>query len=111
MIKKELGKISYVRFGYGGYDDAMFGATFTFEMQGSGVGDFWGFWPLTMQRSEYTKWLDSDRDYVVLDTQRRVEAVMKAAKVRDFKDLVGVPVEVTIEDNTLSSWRVLTEVL
>lgn len=111
MIEKKLGRISRAQFGYGGYDDAMFGASFTFDMKGTGVGDFWGWWPLTMKRSEHAKWLESDRDYCVLDTQRRIEQTMRDAKVRNFYDLVGVPVEVTIEGNTLQSWRVLTEVL
>lgn len=111
MIEKKLGKISRARFGNGGYDDAMFGASFTFDMKGTGVGDFWGFWPLSMKRSEHAKWQDFDRERHFVDMLRRIEEVMSAAKVRNFYDLVGVPVEVSIEGNQLSSWRVLTEVL
>ena len=42
---------------------------------------------------------------------RLAKQLIVDAKVRNFYDLVGIPVEVTIEGNALSSWRVLTEVL
>ena len=42
---------------------------------------------------------------------KQVQAWMSDAKVRDFSKLVGVPVEVTIEDNAFKSFRILTEVL
>ena len=43
MIEKKLGKISNVRFGHGGYQDAMIGLSLTFEGQGSwGVSDWKG---------------------------------------------------------------------
>ena len=35
---KELGKISSVKFGIGGYQDAMFGIFFCFELGGGGSG-------------------------------------------------------------------------
>lgn len=106
-----LGKIRRAEFGYGGYDDAMFGASFDFDLNGIGIGDFWGFWPMTMARSEHTKWSDAQREHHFLDMQCRIEKTLADAKVKHFDQLVGIPVEVTIEGNRLQSWRVLTEVL
>lgn len=40
MLEVKLGKINKVKFGSGGYDDAMFGVTFDLGGQGWGVGDF-----------------------------------------------------------------------
>lgn len=106
-----LGKIQRVRYGYGGYDNAMFGVTFDFRGDGWGVGDFWGWWPLTYARSEHCKWTEEGRNAIHLDTQRKLEQVMSDAKVHDVTQLVDVPVEVKFEGNSLESWRVLKEVL
>lgn len=112
----ELGKIQSLRFGFGGYDDAMFGVSFTLGGESWGVSDFWGTWPPSHKRSEHAKWSEADRINAVYDTQRRLEELMRAAKVKDLNDLVGIPVQCEFDGKSswgsrLSSWRVLTEVL
>lgn len=113
---KQLMKIDAADYGFGGYDDAMFGISWRFSGDGCGVGDFWGTWPLRMTRSQHAQWDEEDRDNIVLDTQLRLEQVLRDAKVRHLHELIGKPVEITFEGDggwggKLQSWRILTEVL
>jgi len=109
MIEKKLGKINRVKFGSGGYDDAMFGITFELGGQDWGVGDFWGTW--TGDPSSYAKWTKEDQLRIRGETMGRIIDLMQKAKVNDLNRLQGVPVEITFESMTLKSWRVLEEVL
>jgi hypothetical protein len=45
------------------------------------------------------------------ETMKRVENLLREAKVSELHDLVGKPIEVTFENLVLTSWRILTEVL
>lgn len=109
---KYLGKISAIRIGSGGYQDAMFGISFELSFDGSsGIGDFWGAWGAGIKNTASCKWAESDRQEQLADAFWRLAKLMQEAKVNDFTKLAGVPVEVEIEGNTLKSWRVLTEVL
>ena len=110
--RKELGKIQKVWVGMGGYQDAMFGVGFTLGGQGWGVSDWWGFWsPSRMKRSEYAKWSEQERLCALTDTFVRLDALMKEAKVDDACKLAGIPIEIIFDGNTLTSWRILSEVL
>lgn len=110
--EKRLAKIKSIRIGMGGYQDAMFGVTFDLGGDGWGVGDFWGFWsPARMKRSEHAKWTEAERLNAISDTFVRLDQLMADAKVDDATKLAGVPIEVTLDSNTLKSWRVLKEVL
>lgn len=112
MERKELGKIENVRFGLGGYQDAMIGITFTFEGKSWGVSDFKGNWdPQHIKVTENTKWTEEDRDKSFSNTIHFLSKLLSEAKVRDINQLKGIPVEVTFESNTLKEWRILTEVL
>ena len=109
VVRKELGKISAARFGFGGYQDVMMGASFTIGGEGWGVGDFWGTW--ADDPSERAKWTFADQNDEFAKTTRRLVELLKAAKKSDVSQLVGTPVEVTFDGNLLKSWRVLTEVV
>lgn len=109
MMEKMLGKIDHVRFGMGGYQDAMIGVTFSFSMQGSGVGDFWGAW--SIKRTEGAQWTEEDRIEQLGEIVMRINRLLQQAKVDDLMKLQGIPVEVTLESNSLHSWRILEEVL
>jgi len=108
-MRKELGKITRFDIGMGGYDDAMFGLSITFSFQGSGVQDFIGTW--AHKPDEHHKWTLEEQTRIWGDMCRKVIEFMKQAKVNTTSDMVGIPVEVTISNNTLSSWRILEEVL
>lgn len=112
MERKELGKIENVRFGLGGYQDAMLGITFTLEGKGWGTVDFRGTWdPQGIEVTKHTQWTEEDRSKSFADTVRFISKLLSEAKVRDVNKLAGIPVEVTFENNTLKEWRILTEVL
>ena len=108
MITKELGKISSVKLGYGGYQNAQFGFTFILEGKNSGCGDFIGTW--AREPDSYCTWTVEDQTIYWGDNMRSILNLMKDAKIHDFSELAGQPIEMTIENNQLRSWRILTEV-
>jgi hypothetical protein len=111
-MEKYLGKITKVRFGRGGLDDAMFGITVTMEGEGWGTTDFQGWWGLDVASNNRSRedWV-RNHDIATLNIIRWMESVMASAKVTDFNSLKGIPVEVCFKAGTLEGWRVLTEVL
>ncbi len=111
-MEKRLGKITSVRFGLGGYQDAMLGLSIGLGDGSWGVSDFKGQWDAeSIKRSEYTKWTEEDRDRGYSDTMRYLSKLLKEASVNNVADLKGIPVEVTFDGNLLKEWRILTEVL
>lgn len=104
-LKKELGKIHAVRLGDGGYQDAAFGVTFDL----GGFGDFWGFWRGDPRPG--SEWTPDTQVERYGQAMHRLSQLMKDAKVSDMAELVGKPIELTIDRMTLVSWRILTEVL
>lgn len=109
MTKKQLGRISSARFGFGGYQDAMIGLSLTFEGEGWGVSHFDGGWGIS--RSEHCKWTEEDRIKSLGETVMNLKNTLTEAKVQDVSDLIGAPVEVQFDGNTLQTWRILKEVL
>ena len=115
---KKIGKIQHVSYGFGGYQGAMFGISFTLgsDKEGWGVGDFWGFWGSNIECSENAKWTEEERIKFHGENALRISKLMIEAKVEDVKDLKDIPVEVTFDDpgylgSKLKEWRILTEVL
>lgn len=95
-MSSHLGKITKVKLGKGGYQDAMFGVTFHFEFGGNSIQDFRGDYP---------------NPSTPLNLLRMIMTIMDAAKVTDFNDLVGTPVRIHLKGQSLESWEVLREVL
>ena len=108
---KVLMKIECIEFGYGGYQDAMFGLSISLSGSGSGVGDFKGTWGIDTECGGSCKWTEKDRDKHFSDTVRFLNKILIDAKKKTLSQLKGIPVEVEFENNTLKSWRILTEVL
>lgn len=109
-ITIERGKIQSIRLGMGGYQDAMFGFSFTLGgKEGWGVSDFLGTW--AHEPDKHTKWTLEDRNRIFLEHLLRVKKLMEEAGINDFTKLKGIPIEATFEDMTLKSWRIMTEVL
>lgn len=108
-MRKELGKIQQASFGWGGYQEAMVGASFTLGGPGWGVVDFWGTWGI--ERSDYAKWTEQERIDQLGAVVMRLSDLLTKAKKQTVSALVGVPIEAEFENNTLKSWRVLEEVL
>lgn len=112
-IEKQIGKIERFSVGHGGRDDVMFGVSVTLSGPGWGVSDFKGVWsPAAFgPPPDYAKWNEEDRDRDISATFRWLDQLLKDAKVKDVRDLVGKPIEATFDDQLLKSWRILTEVL
>lgn len=111
--EKFLGKIHKVKFGSGGYDDAMFGFSFDLQFDGNThTTKFIGTW--SAGPTEGAKWTIADQHKIFLESFLEVKNIMSEAKVDDFYQLVGKPIEVTVEGGVcgrVSEWRILTEVL
>lgn len=111
MTTTKIGKIQKISLGFGGYQDAMLGLSVTLgSEQGSwGVGDSKGFW--SGERSDRCQWSEAGRLKSYGDTMTFIGALLSAAKKDDINKLVGVPIEVRFDGNTLKDWRVLTEAI
>jgi hypothetical protein len=108
-MRKELGKISAVSFGWGGYQDAQIGLSLTFTMKCSGVGTFIGHWG--QAASERCKWTEGERREALADVVIRIADMLTKIHGKDVHDLIGTPVELTFDGNMLHDWRLLEEVL
>jgi len=110
---KELGKITSVHFGLGGYQDCQLGLSLSFEgKNGWGCGVFIGNWDVnSIKHSKGCKWTEKDRKKWHDELCRKVSEILKQAKVNDVSKLLNIPVEVEFEFNTLKNWRILEEVL
>lgn len=109
MMERQLGKIKYVRIGYGGYQDAMFGIDFTLGGESWGVGDFWGMW--ASDPGSNAQWTKEDQIKRYGETMDRIRKLCDDANVKVVDKLKDVPIEVELENMTLKSWRVLREVI
>ena len=109
MEQVRLGRIESVRYGFGGYQDAMFGFTFELGGKGWGVIDFKGHW--SFPPDPRAAWTEAERRDGFADKTLWIIKTMQEAGVRDFASLKGIPIEARFEGNTLKSWRILTEVI
>lgn len=110
-MEKRIGKIENIRFGMGGYQDAMIGVSVTLgsSKEAWGVQDFRGAW--AMKRTDSCQWTDEDRLRDLGNVAMWVNGMLKAAKVDDLARLQGKPVEVTFDGNRMVGWRLLEEAL
>jgi hypothetical protein len=108
-MNKVLGKISSVRFGSGGYQDAQFGIWFSFEGDGCGCGYGRGVWQ--GDPSSHANWSMTDKQKVMGEVMLYIEKIMEQAKCSEVHELKGKPVELSFEGNRLADWRILTEVI
>jgi hypothetical protein len=107
-MKTELGKIQRVHFGFGGYQDAMFGVSFTLAGEGWSVGNFRGTWAT---HGAHCKWTPQDQSDEWGKTVSYCRDLCESAKVQTVDQLCGIPIEAKFDQNTLKSWRILSEVL
>jgi hypothetical protein len=112
-MEKRLGKLSNVKFGLGGYQDACLGLTVTITgNDGWGVSDNKSAWDVNkIKHTEHCKWTEEDRSKGYDDVMRYISDLLDNAKVSSIDGLNGKPVEVTFDGMTLKSWRILTEVI
>jgi hypothetical protein len=102
-MNKELGKIEKCFIGFGGYQDAMFGMTFILTTNQGSIQDF-----INSGFVDSKKINTSDIKVKLVDSMIQL---LSEAKVNYFNELINKPVELTLDQNKLVSWRILTEVL
>lgn len=111
-MEKQLGKITNVSFGHGGYQDARIGIHFTLAGDGWSCGTGKDAWDAEMiECSKHAKWTEEDRSVEYAEIMRYVSRLLKDTKVNTVDKLKGIPVEATFDGMKLESWRILTEVL
>lgn len=110
MTEKILGKIDFAEFGTIGEYPFMIGLQLGFSMGGGryGVCDGGRF---TVNISKECKWEKQSRELAIVESLERVNDVLNAARVNYVSELVGRPVEVTLENSIFKDFRILTEVL
>ena len=112
-MEKKLAKIESIYFGLGGYNHAMIGLHVTLSGQSWGVQTDHSAWDCNIvKHSKYCKWTEEDRSRYYDEMVRYISDLLAKAKVSKVEDLKGKPVEVYFDESgSLSSWRILTEVL
>lgn len=110
MADIRLGKISRVKFGYGGYQESMLGLDLEFSGNNWSCGTFEGFWRPSGW-TEGTRWTKNDLSSSFTRLINSIDSYLTDAKVMSVDKLLNIPVEVTIDGGVLKSWRILKEVL
>lgn len=109
MNGKYLGKITRAEFGTVRDCPFLMGLQLDFSFDGLGCSCGGKY---TVNIGSGCKWNDqNERQATITKHIDEVHQILTAAKVNYVSQLVGKPVEVTIEDNTFKDFRILTEVL
>lgn len=108
MDGKFLGKIESAEYGMYPDYEYLVGLQLTFSLQNFKVSDG-GKYTFNSLYGPYK--VDDEREKVITDNINHLIHVLEDAKVRHVSELVGKPVEVTIERNCFKDFRILTEVL
>ena len=109
MTEKVLGKIDFAE--YGTFEDRPFlmGLQLGFSMNGCGVMSGGQY---TVNMSKQCKWdSQEEREHTITLYADKVYGLLNEARVNYVSQLINIPVEITIEDNTFKDFRILTEVL
>lgn len=106
MIEKRLGKIDFVEFGSMKDYPFQLGLQLGFSMSGSGVMDGGKY---TVNMSPDCHWEIGTRHTNLAESLDRVAKILKDAKVNYISELLGKPVEVTLEDGMFKEFRILTK--
>ena len=77
-------------------------------MESGGVGDGGRY---AFNISSECKWDKQERSETIVKSVEKVAEILKAAKVDYVSQLVGKPVEITLDRNWFEDFRILTEVL
>jgi hypothetical protein len=108
-MEKQLAKIQNITMGQGGYQGAQLGIEIIFSGKGWGIATFWGHWG--GKRDDNCKWTEESRLKHLGEVFIKVDDLLRKAKVNYLHELIGIPVEVTIDNGTFVDFRILEEVL
>lgn len=110
VMRKMLGKITMAEFGVIRDYPFLMGLQLEFKFgDGSMVCDGGKY---TVNMSSSCKWTsEKEKHEAIKHVMEMTYDILKDAKVKYVSDLVDIPVEVTLDDNTFHDFRILTEVL
>ena len=109
MTGKILGKITTAEYGMVGDHPFLFGLQLHFSLgDGTSIGCGSSY---TVNISESCRWLEEERQCAITKSVDELYKILKDAKVNYVSELVGKPVEVTIEGSCFKDFRILKEVL
>lgn len=107
MTSKYLAKITSAEFGVDRDYYYDFGLYLTFRIDALSVS---GMYVANINpKCKYAT--PTGRQDAVLAMAEKVSSILKDAKVSKVSELIGKPVEVTIENRTFKDFRILTEVI
>jgi hypothetical protein len=108
MTGKFLGKITKAEYGeYPGYEYQM-GLELQFHFDNSTVG-CGGKYMVNM--SSECQWSKEERADAIVKSVEHIKQILDDAKVHYVSQLVGKPVEITVDGSLFKGFRILTEVL
>lgn len=108
--EKILGKIDYAEFGLLNAYPFMIGLQLGFSLEGG--SSHIASTKHTVNISKECKWKGENRNEAIAGMVDDVNTILTDAKVKTVSELIGKPVEVTIdENNTFKDFRILKEVL
>lgn len=110
MDGKFLGKITSAEFGMF-KDTPLMGLQLKFRLDGCMVSDGGRYCVNTSPKFNWSSPYPYGRAAAITRMVDNVESILKEAKVYSVSELVGKPVQVTIDQNIFVEFRILTEVL
>ena len=109
MTGKILGKITSAEYGMVNDYPYLFGLQLYLKLgDGTSIGCGSRY---TVNIGKACKWTTEERQDGITQSVDEVHKILKDAKVGYVSELVGKPVEVTIDKNCFKDFRILTEVL
>jgi hypothetical protein len=109
MKEKHLGKITHAEFGLIEDYPFLIGLQLHFSGSFGGIGDG-GKYTVNLNHEAWEKSGESLSDALV-ERLKHIQEIFKDAKCNTISQLIGKPVEITIENMTFKEFRILTEVL
>lgn len=109
-VEKVLGKITSAEYGICPDYPFFFGLRLTFSLDGGSrvVGSSTKY---MFNISKNCKWENMNRNEAIAGLVDDLHEILNEAKVNHVSELVGKPVEVTLDGNVYKDFRILTEVL
>jgi hypothetical protein len=108
MIEKCLGKIDFAEYGTIKDYPFMIGLQLGFSCNNWGVFDGGKY---TVNISDHCDWEKGELEATITIRARELCKILKEAKCNYVSELIGKPVQVTVENGVFKDFRILTEVL
>ncbi|WP_070988433.1 hypothetical protein [Halofilum ochraceum] len=106
------GVIADARFGYTTSERNRFGLLVTFRRGPTIVGSYVVVdYPIEIRPGAEANWSENSRDRQYADAVRQLNRILRTAGKEHVAELPGTPVQLHIDDNRITYWRVLWEAL